>query len=626
MGNLEALTFFVVTTWSFGFTLTSFFKNADNFWERNIMRLGIGLAAWIPVGMIFVLFGIPLHWWLFLIISIIYPIIHLALKRQKAFNQFDLRLTKANIYAIIALFLFTLTLQMHVTGAFSYPYLEDDDSWSHAIAVKYVAEERSVLDTPDFNFQYMDPYPPGYDMWLGVTHQLSSSLQWTLKFFNALFISLAGLFFYFFARRLTGNTDRALMATVALVAVPAFLSHFIWAIALLVPLMFVAFYTLIMIKQDGRWIIPSAFAIAGALIVTPSHSTYFGLLAALWLATSTVAAIKDKGDVFIGILSQVREGLALFLGLFLSFIVWWLPSIVRYGVEGTKKGMGLGGTSVFSVAGTGDRAYTLADFVVARGQNMINAPIGFGIVVSILVVIGILALFLRYKQFPGKYRWGIVALVWFLFALYAVNAANMPIKLSPFRAWVILAVPVALLAGEGAAFLGALGSSFLPKQRTIIKYAIFIILIAGMFFTSYEQKYQLNAEAQWPPGAFWQLVQVNGQVGSPELQGYQWMRENVPHDSRVFSFWNAALPIGFEMNSCHWCAGTKEFRDTWIELNATDIHAWLRDNDYKYVIVSGQDVQMYGQGAADKANEMANSGLFGPTYQQPGGFLMLEVI
>src|SRR4030042_1450406 len=108
----------------------------------------------------------------------------------------------------------------------------------------------------------MDPYPPGYDLLMGVLLQTANSVMWILKFFNALIISVSIAFFYFFAKELMGDKNKALFSTFCLAAVPAFMSHFIWAISLAVPLYFVAFYCLERIKQDKKWFIVSIAAIA----------------------------------------------------------------------------------------------------------------------------------------------------------------------------------------------------------------------------------------------------------------------------------------------------------------------------------------------------------------------------
>ena len=145
---------------------------------------------------------------------------------------------------------------MYQKGAFSYPYLEDDDPWDHAKGIKFVSLEKTV-DTPSYFedrfFYYMDPYPPGYEATQGILHQTNDSIQWSMKFFNALIISLGIIFFYFFAREFIGNSKKALFATFVLAMIPCYLSHFIWAHALVITLFFPAMYCLERIKYDKKW-------------------------------------------------------------------------------------------------------------------------------------------------------------------------------------------------------------------------------------------------------------------------------------------------------------------------------------------------------------------------------------
>ena len=82
---------------------------------------------------------------------------------------------------------------------------------------------------------------------------------------------------------------------------------------------------------------------------------------------------------------------------------------------------------------------------------MINNPIGIGIFLSVLVIIAIIFSFLKFKNLiKRENHWLVITLVWFIFAFYAVNAARFPVKLSPFRAWMLLAIPVCILSAEGA--------------------------------------------------------------------------------------------------------------------------------------------------------------------------------
>ena len=78
---LSVLYFFVVT-FCLGFTATAFVKNSDNFLERNLMRIGFGLALLPFLGLVLNLAKLPAHWLILLVLSLIYPVYYLF--RQKA--------------------------------------------------------------------------------------------------------------------------------------------------------------------------------------------------------------------------------------------------------------------------------------------------------------------------------------------------------------------------------------------------------------------------------------------------------------------------------------------------------------------------------------------------------------
>ncbi len=193
---------FFVYTWGLGFSLARLVRESDGFLERNLMRVGFGLSAFVVLGIILNALHIPLDYRFFLLASVAVPLYWLFFRKgytQVRIPKVSLKLTVSNVVIAIALVIFFASLFMYASGAFKYSYLEDDDPWGHATAAKYVSIEKTTFDSPYLNFQYMDPYPPGYDMTFGILHQSSQSVYWTIKFFNALLISLSILFFFFFA-------------------------------------------------------------------------------------------------------------------------------------------------------------------------------------------------------------------------------------------------------------------------------------------------------------------------------------------------------------------------------------------------------------------------------------------
>ena len=243
------------------------------------MRIGFGLAALPLLGLVLNLLKIPIDWKIILALSLVYPVYYLF--RYKPKPQLQFKITKTTISILAMLVLFAINLYIYTSGAFAYPYLEDDDSWSHAVAVKFVSVEKTVFAGVENPFHYIDPYPPTYDLLLGLLHQTNDSVYFTLKFFNALIISLSTIFFYFFVKEFTQNRNKALFAAFALLSIPAFMSHFIWAISIAVPLYFVVFYALERIKYDVKWWIVAALSMVTVFTATQTHSTYFGLFLVL---------------------------------------------------------------------------------------------------------------------------------------------------------------------------------------------------------------------------------------------------------------------------------------------------------------------------------------------------------
>ena len=86
--------------------------------------------------------------------------------------------------------------------------------------------------------------------------------------------------------------------------------------------------------------------------------------------------------------------------------------------------------------------------------------------------------------------------------------------------------------------------------------------------TSGYQKYAVNT-AYWPPGAFWASME--------EIQGYEWLK-TLPQNTRVFSFVNDAVVIGYDKFMCAWCPETIEFKKTGFNQSAQEIHSWLKQN------------------------------------------------
>lgn len=670
MASLITILLFFVYTWGLGFTATYFIKKAENFLERHLMNLGIGLGVFAILSIILNFFRLPLDWKLFLVLSLMVPAYDLIRRIktgeitgkitgklslpaiEQAIKQ--IKLTKSNLTILVVLLIFLLSFYIYAKGAFAYPYLEDEDPWGHAVGVKYVSMEKTAYDPPlaggslggfDQVLSYIDPYPPAYDILLGVLHQTSPDIMWTMKFFNALIISLGFIFFYFFAKTFLQNRNKALLATFIFASVPCYLSHFIWAHSLAITLFFPTMYAFEKIKEDKKWVFIAA-VLVGAIWVSQNFSQ------PLELTTMILIYLIISAIIYRQFLKS--QFAALFGGILLS-LVWFGTMLFRYGLQGMfdfyhtniqtnvqtaaaasvsavpAKQMWLTAISkavsaLFDPGGSGARAYTFSDFFYARGENMINAPLGIGIVLSLLTIIGLIFILGKYKfsLVRKENAWLCIALFWLIFAFWGVNGITFPLSIAraSFRVWFLLAIPVALIAAEGFYFV----KDFFFKEKHL-RFLVGIILVSGILFTSWVPKYELNTSPAWP---------TSGSFGHPaEPYEYAAWFSSIPLNTKVFLYSpRDKLTIGFGAFSCDWCQEVLDFRKKILDKDARELHTFLTEEGYEYFLLNGRMDSKYfnkdygnetEQLLSQRYNEIINSSLFTPVYQKENMFVVFKV-
>jgi len=588
------------------------------------MRIGVGLGLFPFLIVLFDLLRIPIDWKIVLLLSLIIPLIALVIGLKKGLKAPSIKISKSNLYFLIVLVIFSLTLFMYAKGAFTYPYFEDDDPWAHATGIKYISIEKDAED-PNNNFAYIKPYPPGYDGLMAVLHQTSPSLMWTMKFFNALIISLSIIFFYFFTKNFMRSMDKALIATIILAMVPCYLSHFIWAHSLVITLLLVALYCLVMIPKDKRWMYPTMLVITGICLTQPSQPIKFLFIFMIYVL---VRSIYLKRFV-------VREFLAVIIGYILS-LLWWATKwkgMFSRGLGGIQKLDTIQESGLLRLikiiqkafpydGGTATRPYTFGDFLIAKSQNMINNPVGVGIVLSLIALFSLVVIFLTYKSMKKEKRmWVITALLWLIFTFLGVNSMtfNLPVGFSAFRFWMLFAIPLSIIAAEGFWFI----VEFF-KQVKVPKIVTIAILVVLIFLTSGQQKYAVNT-AMWGPGQMWTSME--------EIGGYVWLKD-LPVDTKVFAYSGDEQVIGFDKYSCLWCDEVLEFRKDLIYRNASEVYSWLKKERYEYMLIDGMAYRNFGdeygvnetnQLLFERLDDIASSGKF-QLVQQTKGVVIFKVV
>ncbi len=663
---------FFLYLWGFGYSVMKISRapEATHGIERNVMRLGIGMGVLLLLAMIFNVLHIPLDWRIFLVLALAGPLYYTIRTPPKATR---IVLRTHDLYLIVVALIVIVNFYTYLSGAFAYPYLENDDSWSHATGSKFISIEKTFDEPPGRAFQYMNPYPPSYDFIMGLMHQVTDDLHWTLKFYNALLTSMGILLFYFFAKQFLGSPLKGVIATLILASVPAYLSHFIWAPVLAMFMFYPSLYALEKISQDKRWIGPAIAALGGLLVAHPTHTlTLYGLIG-LYVIVKTVA-LKN-----MHYLTAYTGGIA-------ASLSWWALHGYDFatslmsgsGIDKIVEAEAAQGegilhriisaltSSLFSpTSGTASRAYTFNDFFVTQSQNLINNPLGIGQVAFTLFLASlVVAPALTLKRLGGyRYLYALVSgtimalftiaipskallfiglyallnlalifaaggwkknttltisLMWFIVTFFIVNCLtfNLPVGFFAFRTWMILVVPMALITAIGAVAMHKLLRKLPAEKNTLVltTFVIGIVLLFGLYQTSWQQKYDVNT-AQWPPGAFWS--------SEGDILAHLWLRQNLEPNTRVFGFTDEDQIIGMGMMMCGWCDADATYRDNNINDTASEFHAWLTEHEYEYVVVTARDVNKHGQETIqNKLNEMGESGLFGVAWQGNGGLVL----
>ena len=622
MGEFLSVVIFLVTIWCLGYSISRLLKPEEDLFKQNILRLGLGLGLFAVLSIIFGYLAIPLDWKIFLLISVLgaatLKIIDIVKDKEDSAFKFSLKFKKKHIVYLIVLILFLVSFYMYYHGATIYKHLEDDDPWDHAMGAKYISLQKNINDPglaqgyPYGYFFYVNPYPPAYDTLMGVTLQTNGSVQFTLKFFNALLISFSILFFFLLAENIFKNKNKALLATFILFAIPSFMSHFIWALSLVVPIGIILLYLVTRDDIDNfKSTIPIMILIGAMFFTQPSGPIKIMLLvAAVWLSVWIYSKKFPKYLTY-----------AIIGGLIIASI-WWIPHAQGF-VSTTSsdyvsaEGLNVSQTNFIqkvqtyfkSNSGSATRPYTFDDFFVAKSANMINNPIGWGIFITIFTIIGFLLLLFSFKKWKKpENNWILYVLLWFIAMFMIVNSDTFGTPgFYSFRTWLLLAIPVSILCAFGiwetSEFIKSKGKLFKLKIPIIVTILVVLVLI---FFTSFIPKYQVNT-AFWGPGGAFQA--------NEELAGYYWLT-TLPQNTRVFGMCpdnSAGLPsfqdektIGFDAMSCGWCRDVINYRETAFNQSLDNFSAWLKSKDYKYVTVDTQCITDYGVNATnEKLKEMA---------------------
>ncbi len=630
-GGLASVAAFLVLAFGAGHTLLRKVDSLELSVPCILLRVGAGLATLPLVFVVANTAGIPLNLPLFLAFSVVMPLIDaigwIQDHRPRTVYrppQKDAVIRGAANQA--ALLFGLLLLAVYLSGSFAYPWLEDGDPWQHAVGAKYVALKQTYSIPADlYVAHYLEPYPPGYDVLMGLLHQANDSVNWTLKFFNALLVALNLPLFYVFARRFTESDAVAVAGTFVLMVLPSHMTHFIWAHGYAILIFYPALYAVMRFSDDRRWGAPAAVMIASNMLVQPLANAVFGAFFALYVLAS---ARLDRSLA----LRLAAVGLA---GLMLSML-YWIPSISKFGADLEK--INAVGTSVSQLAlkiEHHDRTYYLEDlWLVPYTSAPIDQHPGIGFVLfpffAVSLTVMIYALLQRKEALvggPRRQQWMLVTVLWLLFSFLGLEGNELPVSVMPYKFWSYLAIPLALVCGYGTAkIVGRF------KHRRALALLVIALLAAGTAFTSGVPKYRIETSV-WPAGTDWKT--------HDHLTGY-FLVDRIPKNAAVYPACHQPgrpteydpILIGLDYLSFPWDREVLAFREGFTSKTTEETHGFLSRKGYRYVFLDGyclgslyeRNHTAYADALNERLELLVNAEGFNPIiYGEDQNFLVLEL-
>jgi hypothetical protein len=614
---------FIAITLLAGYTITA--KILTQSATKNIiLTSATGICLWIVMIYITRLLHIPQHILIYLALFTISATLMFFHTHKKTITKHsviqtihhDLQFSKKHPYLTTALLIIIFAgTYTFFSGSFAYPYLEDGDPYHHLDAATYVKERLTGVQEAKLIVMYFEPYPFAYATIMGLLFQTNTDGIWTLKFFNALFLSLGICLFYIFVKEFTQSNTTAIIATGVLVSLPAYLSHFIFAHSLGTSLFGLGLYYITKHYQlDTKhkfqltlYTIPLIIAVSATLCIQAVLGVAFGLLCLSYFIVHTIKNGFNTA-VFTSLASSVVLAIAIF----------WLPMmIIHGGVSGIiTSGSAENWWQISVMESSNQSFFTFKDFFIALPYGGIDTHIGIGIAASILAIIGLLFAIKNIVQKKEESTYITIVGVWWIITLLGILGNNLPIRLVPLRWWAFFAFCTAILV----AF--AIVQLLQHIKITELKWILLIIIIIAIIYTSFIPRFSTQT-AQWPPHAW---------VSPGEYSGYEELRKT--SYNALFPLCSDDLKVHYAHKLSYLVSDAKlepkyqAFKQQAFNATPAQIQEFMQEFELKYIIVDTTCVQKYGLNQTnEKAQKLIEEKVAMPVWQsQSKEVILFEMI
>lgn len=651
-----SISLFFLLTWAAGFTVlrVSKAKRLEFYPYQLLAEIAVGVAVFSFLGIIFNILRIPIHIISYSIVLALYPLFVLVknvilprtvqkkgkntdkksgTKNSQKWSRKSIKkffLSEEMLIFVLLIIICSVFLSIYLKGAFGYPYLEDDDPWTHTVSMSYVAQEHTYHASDEqralnghVHF-YMEPYPPSYDVLMGVMWQTNHSLYWTMKFYNVLLVMLTLPFCFLFFREYLKSNQKALFSVLVLATLPSFMSHNMWSQTLAMMLIPVAYFCLLRAMKDKAWIPAAMIAIGSQLVTQPVVSFIFGCSVLLMFVFVLLRdSLNNKKSVWTKRFAESRRIFIAGLGGVLISCIYWFEQLFRWGLGGifAKKGGELtsGWASAYTL-----QVYALKDIIFAPYGSRIDQAVGWGPWICLLLIIGLFIIFLtRAKTLNISKEWRYYhTLIWFFVIAYILFAPTLgvPGGWGSGRMWAYLAFPLAIIVTEGAFLLSSSLGALAGKKKQLVALVLILLFAFAISWTNIPPKKAVQT-AQWPPGVHWANPQI-------EIPGYIQMKDTLPRNSRVFNLCSDSgyRSLGYDMMAEPWNVDEARFKQILPNVTGEDITAFLELRKYEYLTFDATCVSRFGENETQYLlNELQRVQRFEPVIQNQG-FLLARII
>lgn len=568
--------------------------------DTILLSLVVGLGMLPLVILLLRILHIPMDVRILIFLAAVGPAIGIWFSRKPTGKVSIQRYACIGIVLIAAV----LVAAMMYIGATTYPYLENDDPWGHAVGAHYVAFEKTTWQPQVTLSHYLEPYPPYFTAMMGILHQSNNDLQWVLKFFNALIIGMSIIAAFYAFEALTKDSVRAALGAVIIGVLPAYMSHFIWSQTLAIPVFFIALWAVASIEPAKQWhksegLLLAVLLVWSATIIQPSTAAVFALLFIIYAAVSGIIAWKETSRW------PIAQSAAIVGGGMLSFLTW-AGFVLRYGWEAFSGQIGINSATLGAGDTSGGIIYSLKDIIFAPSSSKIDQATGLGWFVCILVVVALIVLLLQWRKLGTMKNSSRTFMLAALVAcLVGIQGNALPIKLFPHRFWVFLAIPAAFLAADIIMIIAS------TMKREALKYTVAAIIVAIVILTSIGPRLAVQ-QAMWPPGVSWS--------SNEELGAYIQMKEVLPKQTKIFSLCSREdRLIGMNLHAEPWDPALQAFKEQVPNLTGDEIISFMLSHEYRYVVLDAHCIEILGvNGTQQLGDKMTQTNMFQPVIQQPG--------